>query len=190
MFDRTAFDRLAGHWVYGGTLAAFLLLAFAPLAGAGRPLAFWLAYLSLPTYMLHQYDEHDGDRFRRFVNALMGGEALSLVDVFWINILGVWVVLAVTIWLTAVAPGWALLAGWLLVVNGLAHLGQALATRQSNPGLVTALLLLLPLGLGALVVAWPQAGPLPLLLAPLLALAVHAAVLLRVRANLGRMRGE
>lgn len=186
MFDRAAFDRLARHWVYGGTLAAFLLLAFAPFACAGRPPAFWLAYLGLPAYMLHQYEEHDDDRFRRFVNALMGGEALSRVEVFWINILGVWVVLGAAVWLTALAPGWALLAGWMLVVNGLAHLGQGLAMRRGNPGLVTALLLLLPLGLATLLAAWPAASPAARLLAPAAAVAVHGAILLRVRANLAR----
>lgn len=182
------FGRLAGRWVYGGALAAPLLVALAPLAGAGRPAAFWLAWLCLPAYMLHQWEEHDDDRFRRFVVALVHHPgALSRAEVFWINILGVWALLAGVVWLVAAAgPGWALVAGWLLVVNALLHLLPAIRLRRYNPGLGTALVLLLPLGLATLAAARVGAGPALAVAAPLAALALHAAILLRVRRNLRR----
>ncbi len=183
-----AFARLAGRWVYGGALAAPLLVALAPLAGAGRPAAFWLAWLCLPAYMLHQWEEHDDDRFRRFVVALLHHPgALSRAEVFWINILGVWVLLAGVVWLVAAAgPGWALVAGWLLLVNALLHLGQGLGLRRHNPGLVTAAVLLLPMGLATFAAAAGAASLLQHLAAPLVAAGLHAAILLRVRRNVRR----
>ena len=76
-------QRLISYWVYGAALAAVLLLALAPLLLAGRSPPFAASFLLLPAYMLHQYEEHDRDRFRLFFNATIGqgAEVLSpLID--------------------------------------------------------------------------------------------------------------
>jgi hypothetical protein len=169
----TPLARIECNWVYGGFLAGLLLLALAPLLAAGwdRPAA--LAYLTLPVYMLHQFEEHDDDRFRRFVNDVLGHgrELLTVRAVFWINILGVWALLAACLWLVRLDhAGWAALAGWLLVVNGLLHVGQGIALRRYNPGLFTAVVLFLPLGILTLAAAWPVATGM--LFWPSLAIAV------------------
>jgi hypothetical protein len=146
-------DRLAAQWVQGGALAGLLLLALTPVVTSGWPTAQALAWAALPAYMLHQWEEHDRDRFRAFVNEKLAGgrQALSLRDVFWINIVGVWAVLALGLWMTAADPGWAALAGWFLVVNGALHGVQALVLRCYNPGLATGLAVFLPLGSATLV---------------------------------------
>ncbi len=143
-------DRLASNWVYGGALAAPILLCAVPVLdtdGVGR-----LTWLALPAYMIHQLEEHDADRFRLFMNQVLGPErhGLTVMDVFTINILGVWLPLAL-IFLAGqyLSPGWSAWAGWLLVVNGLLHGIQAIAMGRRNPGLVTGLFVFLPLG-GAL----------------------------------------
>lgn len=185
-----ALQRLYAHWVYGGALAGLLLLALAPLCTEGWPGAMVLVFLALPAYMLHQYEEHADDRFRRFVGDLAGNpEALSLGDVFWINIVGVWAVLAGVLWLALrVDAGWGLAAGWLVLINAAAHLGQGLALRRYNPGLGTAIALFVPLGAALVACLWAEASPAQLWLTPLAVLALHAAILLRVRVNLGKPR--
>ena len=134
----TAFGRIKQNWVYGGALAGVLLFLLAPVLVAGWDRAATLAYLALPVYMLHQFEEHDDDRFRRFVNAVVGHgrEALSVTAVVWINFAGVWLLLGAVIWAARlVGPGWAAAAGWLVLVNGLLHVAQAVALRRYNPGL-------------------------------------------------------
>ncbi|MEM9097922.1 MAG: HXXEE domain-containing protein [Pseudomonadota bacterium] len=139
-------ERLSANWVYGGILAAPLFLVLAPLVGFSGGEEAMFIFLALPAYMIHQYEEHDGDRFRVFVNNMVGGEALTVGDVFWINYLGVWVLLMAALWLhLTIAPGAGLIAPYLLVINGLVHIAQAVKMRQYNPGLWTAVLLFLPL---------------------------------------------
>lgn len=86
--------RLVANWVYGGALAALLLLLLAPLFIQSWPPVLAVTFFCLPAYMLHQYEEHDNDRFRAFVNhAVAGGrEVLTPTAVFAINVFGVWVV--------------------------------------------------------------------------------------------------
>lgn len=172
-------SRLQSHWVYGGALAGVLLLVLAPLLISGLTPAGSLVYLGLAAYMIHQYEEHDADRFRRFVNRtlLRGHERLTTRTVFVINIFGVWAVLAATFWATEkLGPGWATVSGWFLVVNGLAHLGLALAMRRPNPGLWTGVLIFLPLGLHTLATLRPTVPTLHSLLALLFILGLHAVI--------------
>jgi hypothetical protein len=143
--------------------------------------------------MLHQYEEHDADRFRQFVNTVIGKgrEVLTVPDVFVINIVGVWAVLAATFWLVHLAgpgtgPGWGLIAVWLILINAAAHIGQAIALRRYNPGLLTAILLFLPLGLVTLRTLAPLATIVQQAASLAFAIALHALIILRVRAALRR----
>ena len=181
-------NRLIRHWVYGGTLAGVLLLALAPLLAASWPVTLRLTFLLLPIYMLHQYEEHDGDRFRRFVNAHIGHgkDVLSPAAVFVINVPGVWGVIALASYLSALqAPGYGLIAVYLVLVNALAHLGQALAMRAYNPGLATALLLFLPAGAYSLMRFQALGAGDPMFHAIGLgaALAIHALIVAWVKAR-------
>lgn len=143
-------SRLRDNWVYGGFLAALLLLALTPVLSASWPLPLTLVWLQLPLYMLHQYEEHDGDRFRRFVNGTVGGgrEVLTRGDTFVINILGVWGLNGAVFVLVAEGyTGLGTIAVYLSLVNGIGHCVQAIALGRYNPGLVTSALLFLPLGI-------------------------------------------
>ena len=92
------FTRLTHYWVYGGSLAGLLLLVLMPVLASGWPIALTMVFLQLPVYMLHQYEEHDDDRFRQFFNRVLfgGREVLSSAAVFLINVPGVWGVIAVS----------------------------------------------------------------------------------------------
>ena len=142
--------RLTDNWVYGGFLAGIVLLILCPLIVKGWPRALVAVFLLLPAYMVHQYEEHDGDRFRRFVNEKMGEGrvGLSPMAVFVINVPGVWGAIAAALYLAAaVDAGLGLIASYLVVVNGVVHAAPAVATRSYNPGVVTAVVIFLPLGI-------------------------------------------
>ncbi|MFZ0963800.1 MAG: HXXEE domain-containing protein [Terriglobia bacterium] len=153
-------NRLIVNWVYGGFLAGVLLLALAPILTHSWPASLVCTFLCLPIYMLHQYEEHDNDRFRVFLNDAMGKgrEVLSPTAVFVINVPGVWGVIGVSIALAAtVNIGLGLIAVYLVVVNGLIHVAHAIIFRKYNPGLGTAIGLFLPLG-GYGIMAIQKAG--------------------------------
>lgn len=177
--------RLRDNWVYGGFLAALMLLAVTPVLAGGWPLALLLIWLQLPVYMLHQYEEHDADRFRQVVNATIGGgrEVLSRFDVFVINIGGVWGVDAIAFLLAArVHLGLGLIAVYLSLVNSVGHCVQAIALRSYNPGLVTSIVLFIPLGVFTL---WVLAGTGEIaasdhLIGLAVALIIHAGIIVRV----------
>src|SRR5271157_2126002 len=142
-------QRLVDNWVYGGVLAGVLLLVLSPLLIGSWSTALALTFLHLPAYMLHQYEEHDDDRFRCMVNATIGKgrEVLSRGAVFIINVPGVWGLIVLSLYLAAkVDLGFALIAVYLVVINGIVHIAQAIAMRRYNPGLGSAILLFLPLG--------------------------------------------
>ncbi|MFO1089065.1 MAG: HXXEE domain-containing protein [Hyphomicrobiales bacterium] len=177
-------DRLVRYWVYGGFLAGLLLLALLPLLTAGWSTVETLTFAVLPAYMLHQYEEHDDDRFRRFVNAKLAGgrDALTPRAVFVINIVGVWAVLAAVIWITRdVAQGFATVAAWIILVNAALHIAQGFALKCYNPGLATAVVLFVPLGLVLLRTALPVASLGQTLAGLGFAIALHAAIVLHVR---------
>src|SRR5262249_48012725 len=145
-----------------------------------------LVFLSLPVYMLHQYEEHDDDRFRRFVNTHIAGgrDALTVSAVFWINIVGVWAVLTAVIWLThRVNVGWGAIAAYLVLVNGVIHIVQAFALRCYNPGLATAVVLFLPFGIWTLAAIWSQTTVVQHVVALAVVIALHAGIFGVVRSR-------
>lgn len=190
----TAMARLARSWVYGGFLAGFVILLLVPVFTAGLAPAFVFVVLQLPLYMIHQYEEHDADRFRAFVNRVVGGghDVLPVGAVFVINVVGVWVLDVVVIWLAAgLGIGFGLIAVYATLVNAVVHVVPALVTRRYNPGLVTALVLLLPVGgIGAWTITATGRAGLPYHLLGLgVALALHLVIVGYVLRNRLRLTG-
>jgi len=146
-------DWLAKYWVQGALFMAMALLALVPLVFEVWWPQLLLIYLHSPGYMLHQVEEHTGDRFRTFINQrLFGGvEALTTLGVLWINLPGVWGVNLVALYLAYfVAPGFALVAPYLMLVNAIVHLGTVARTRGYNPGPWTSLFVFFPLAITTL----------------------------------------
>ena len=187
------FERLVSHWVYGGVLAGVLLLLLAPLLVANQPTAFVAAFLHLPAYMVHQYEEHDRDRFRLFFNQTLGHghDVLSPLAVFVTNVPGVWGVIALALYGAAFAgAGWALVAVYLVLVNAFVHIVHAIVFRRYNPGLATAIAIFLPLG-GATIWLLHRTGadsPGHHAFGLAAAVLIHAAILLHVQRKLARLR--
>jgi hypothetical protein len=177
--------RLRDNWVYGGFLAGLMLLCLTPIFAGGWSTGLLLIWLQLPIYMVHQYEEHDDDRFRRFANTTVGGgkEVLSHFAVFVINIAGVWGVDAVAIWLAArVHLGLGLIAVYLSLVNTVAHCAQAVRLRCYNPGLVTSILLFIPLGVATLfmLAGTGEVTPMDHAIGLAVALLIHAGIMVLV----------
>ncbi|QFR31932.1 HXXEE domain-containing protein [Ancylobacter sp. TS-1] len=181
---------LAGHWVAGAGFMAAALLAATPLLAALAPLPLLLLFLHSPGYMIHQVEEHTGDRFRRFANARVfgGREGLSTPAVLVINVGAVWLInLAALYAALAWGAGYGLVAPYAMLVNALTHLGARVRLGVYNPGLATAVALFLPLSLATLIVIGmePEVGwrfhAAGLAGAVLLHLAIVAHVALRLR---------
>lgn len=182
-------NRLVSYWVYGGFLAAFLLIGLMPAFTRSWQLPLILVFLQLPVYMLHQLEEHDDDRFRRFINDMIGGgrEVLSRGAVFVINVPGVWGVNLLSILLAfSLDLGFGLIGVYLTLINGLVHLAQAVRLRRYNPGLITAVLLFLPVG-GLALAAVMKSGSVTIgyhLLGLGSAVAIHLAIVGWILLNL------
>lgn len=174
------------HWVTTALCTGIVLLALAPLIRLHASLFVFLIYLHTPVYMVHQVEEHSGDRFRRFVNQHIfhGVEALTPTAVLWINLPGVWgITLASLYAAVSIGSSWGLAAVYLVLVNAGAHLLGAAVTRSYNPGLWTALVLFLPLGFFTLetalrdpAIGWPQH-----VVGLLVAAGIHAAIVIHTR---------
>jgi hypothetical protein len=188
-------QRLVSHWVYGGALAGVLLLALSPLLLAGWPAPLAATFLLLPAYMLHQFEEHDDDRFRRHFNATMGKgrEALTPLVVFITNVPGVWGVIALSLYAAAHwGIGWALVAAYLVLVNAVVHIVHGVVFRGYNPGLGTAIAIFLPLGGATVALVDGAGGGTPAMHATGLvaAVLVHAAILAHVRRRLSTLQPQ
>lgn len=174
------------RWVGGALCGGVLLLAVAPAAAAGWDRGVTMVFLMLPVYMLHQVEEHDGDRFRRFVNERMFGgvEALSEAAVLWINIPGVWGVGLVSLYAArAWGAGWGMAMVYLVVVNAVVHLAAGAAQRSYNPGLWTAAALFVPAGgaAWAIVASEPGVGAAQHAAGLGTAIVIHAAIVAGAR---------
>ena len=95
-------------------------------------------------------EEHQGDRFRTFINQRLfdGNQALTSGDVLWINVGAVWGVNLIALYLAHYwGPNYGLVAPYLMLVNALAHIGTVARTGGYNPGLATGFLIFVPLSL-------------------------------------------
>jgi len=197
-------DWFLHNWMYAGIVAGVFLLAVVPLlAGPWSP-ALVLVYLLLPVYMVHQLEEHHDDRFRRWVNEVMfggrevlttlrrwvnevmfgGREVLTTPAVVVINVVGVWMVDLAVVYLAAfVDIGLGLIAVYLTLVNGVTHIVAAVVKRGYNPGLVTSVVLFLPVGAWALaaVSAVPGVDLADQAIGLGAALLIHAAIVVHVK---------
>lgn len=157
-------DFLAAHWMKVGTfMAPFLLLVALTFRSAGdlRAEPRFLALLLLLAYIIHQFEEHWVDLYSRiyafhpylntFLADLTGAEAgtqfMSMAAVLVINTSLVWLVGALAIWRGGDHVFAPLCMTAIAVVNAGSHIGAGFANGGYNPGLLTSLVLFLPLGI-------------------------------------------
>jgi hypothetical protein len=134
---------LIRYWPIAAAATGFILLALLRRIVNALPPEIAAVYILLPIYMLHQYEEHQGGRFRLFFNKVLGKDegVISPLAVFLVNVPGVWgFLLAVFLLAWKVDAGFGLLGAYLLLVNAVFHVGCAVRFRRYNPGLATAAL--------------------------------------------------
>lgn len=181
------------QWPAAALFTSVFLLVLTPLVFQSTGLGLTLLYVQLPIYMIHQWEEHRGDRFRLYINQTIGDgrEALTPSATFWINSLGVWGVDLVALYLAwAIAPWAGLAAAYLAVVNAIPHLAMTIKRREYNPGVITAALLFLPIGGWCIAeiglhASWQANG-----LALLVAVGVHAAIVIHVARRMARLANK
>ena len=142
-------NRIYYNFQYAGlTVGAFLIL-LTPLLWKSWPSTLLIVFLQLPTYFGHQVEEYLDDRFRLDLNGELaqGKEVLTKGAALLVNVVGVWVTDLIALYLANfVRPGLGLIAIYMALVNGTVHTIVSLITRAYNPGLYTAVLLLMPGG--------------------------------------------
>jgi hypothetical protein len=180
---------LQAHWVAGAIFMGLAFLLLAPVGFTGEGQALLLIFLASPVYMLHQVEEHAGDRFRSYINGTVFGgvQALSVADVLWINLPGVWGLNFAALYAARfIDVGWGVAAGYLILINGIAHIGMAARFRGYNPGLATGVLMFVPFGLATILLV--PATALQHAVGFAIALAIHAAIAIRANSNASAAR--
>jgi hypothetical protein len=142
-----------------------------------------LIYAPMPIYMLHQVEEHTGDRFHEFINRTLfgGADVLTSEAILWINLPGVWGLTLLSMYAaTFLGIGWGLSGVYLTLVNGVIHVVGAVKSRAYNPGLWTALVLFLPLSAVTLWVmaSRPDVTAIHHITGIAVAVAIHAAIVI------------
>jgi hypothetical protein len=169
------------QWSRVALPCAIVILALFPVLANEENIEIVLVATLLPVYMIHQYEEHAHGRFEAFFNATVGEgyEVLTPRSIFWINIVGVWVVFLVSFYLARyVALGFALVPIYLTLVNGVIHVLTSVRSRRYNPGLWTSLALFIPWG-GVLLLTFRGVSPAPTAFdigALLFAIALHTVI--------------
>lgn len=159
-------DFLLEHWMKVGTFMA-PFLAFAALAFKSSDTnwsdARILSLGLLIAYIVHQFEEHWVDlygqtfAFKPYLNSFLsnligqrdGTELISDASIFVINTSLVWLVGTLAIWKGSQHIFAPLCMAAIVVVNGISHIGAAGLAGGYNPGLLTAVLVFLPLGIFA-----------------------------------------
>ena len=187
--DLNLYTWAINNWAIASLPIGILLLLLGPFIFKGVGFEAFLVFLLLPVYMFHQYEEHAHGEFKIFVNNFVGKgkEVLSDKTIFWINILAVWLVSLVGLYLSVyVSLAFGLAMGYLTVFNGFTHVVIGIVRRSYNPGLWTSLILFLPFGSFTLyaITRASQAGIIQHAVGLGFAILIHAILIVYIRKQL------
>jgi hypothetical protein len=185
------YDWFIANWARVSLPLAIVLFIISPFVYQGIGLAAFLAFLTLPFYMLHQYEEHATGQFKAFVNKTVGRgrDVLNDRDIFRVNVLFVWLGTLVILYLCVyVSIIWGLFAGYLMAFNGIVHIATSIRMRRYNPGLWTSVVIFLPLGIYIIYLITRQsaAGWLYNGIFLVVVILLHAMILVNVRRQVSR----
>ena len=160
------YDFLIDHWMKIGTYAVpFLLIGAFSLSKEAwfkdhlKNYRF-IAIMMLIAYIIHQYEEHWIDlfgnyyAFYKFNNDFILGnlgaaessiKPLTKAAIFVINTSLVWLVGAIAIWRSPKQLFPLIAMASIIVVNGIVHVLAGRAQLQYNPGILTSIVIFVPL---------------------------------------------
>ncbi len=160
------YDFLIDHWMKIGTYAVpFLLIGVFSFStrdhSKNRIQQFrFIGVLLLIAYIIHQFEEHWVDLYGNyyafydfnndFIRSNLGASDSTVIPltkeaIFMINTSLVWLVGALAIWFSPRNRFPLIAMGSIIVVNGFVHILAGLIKLQYNPGLVTSIIIFLPL---------------------------------------------
>src|SRR5262249_10281772 len=146
----TRFDRRAGLWI-------------------------WLLPLS---YLIHMSEEFwGGEGFYRWISRLTGAH-LTAQDFLVLNAIA-WCVMVLAMALVAAWPAFRFLLvvfGGVVLLNAFLHISFSILTRSYSPGVISGLLLWVPLGIYALRREWREERRSVFVAGVALALGLHGLV--------------
>ena len=146
------------HWPKAGLIAAVFIVLLLFLNSKASIGSFeWLYWLSLPLYMIHQFEEYVyPGGFKEELNKVLlnekgSSEILTDKAALVVNIGFIWVLTPVLIVLGALSIIFPVILMTLVAFNGFIHLVMSIRFKRYNPGLIASLIFNLPLGLYVLI---------------------------------------
>lgn len=141
----------------------------------------FLIWLQLPIYLLHQFEEHNWNGFKNYVNRNVfkvkeGDFPLNDKIIFWVNIPIIWILIPISSGLSFANIMFGLWIPYFAVFNSLSHVIISVRNREYNPGLLISLILGIPVGIYALIIFYSYIH-VPALIS---AISIFFAVLLHI----------
>ncbi len=148
----------SNNWPKAGLTAAIFLLLLLFLNSKVPIGSFeWLYWLSLPLYMIHQFEEYVyPGGFKEEINKILlrgkvSREILTDKMVLVINIGFIWILTPVLIILGNISIIFPVILMTLVAFNGFVHVIASIRFKRYNPGLFVSLVANIPLGLYVLI---------------------------------------
>ena len=145
-------------WPKAGLIAAVFILLLLFLNSKASIGSFeWFYWLSLPLYMIHQFEEYVyPGGFKEELNKVLLKENVSseiLTDkaALVVNIGFIWILTPVLIVLGAISIVFPVILMTLVAFNGFIHLVVSIRFKRYNPGLIASLIFNIPLGVYVLI---------------------------------------
>jgi len=146
------------YWAKVGLIAAIFILLLLFLNSKAPIGSFeWLYWLSLPLYMIHQFEEYVyPGGFKAEMNKILSREENTreiLTDkmVLVINIGFIWILTPILIILGNISIIFPLMLMTLVAFNGFVHVIASIRFKRYNPGLIASVVINIPLGLYVLI---------------------------------------
>lgn len=184
---------LYAHWadscIFMAIAITVVLLSFLPIT----PWALFLIWMQFPVYLIHQFEEHFyPGHFREFINKEIFNSSrpdapLTPCDVFWINILVIWVLFPLA---AVLAQNVSMAYGVFLPIFGLfnatLHILMFVIKRKYNPGLLVSAFVNYPTGIYTLWILNNQGlmTSTHVYVAFIASFLLHLAMIMMVRFNL------
>lgn len=150
------------NWLYNNWAKLSIFLAIIITAVIYifiRPYNFllFLIWIQLPIYLLHQFEEHNWNGFKNYINRNVfkvteGDFPLNDKIIFWINIPVVWILIPIFSGLSSLNIMFGLWIPYFAVINSLTHVIVSVRNREYNPGLIVSLILGIPVGIYTLII--------------------------------------
>ena len=145
-------------WPKAGLIAAVFILLLLFLNSKASIGSFeWFYWLSLPLYMIHQFEEYVyPGGFKEELNKVLLKENVSseiLTDkaALVVNLGFIWILTPVLIVLGAISIVFPVILMTLVAFNGFIHLVVSIRFKRYNPGLIASLIFNIPLGVYVLI---------------------------------------